>query len=105
MERITELERENERLRAAYEMLEQQNRELERELRETEMQVSDLASGFPDDMAAEEPVYLASSRRQTFHRQNCEWAGYIVNSPNVIEFGSHREAVEAGYKPCKTCRA
>jgi hypothetical protein len=37
-----------------------------------------------------------------FHRPNCEWAEYI-KPPNLIEFDSHQEAVDAGYKPCKTC--
>ena len=52
----------------------------------------------------EEPCYLASRTRSTFHRPSCEWARYIPTY-KLIEFASHREAVEAGYKPCKTCRA
>lgn len=49
--------------------------------------------------------YVASANRQTFHHQHCEWAQFILNSFNLIEFASHEEAVEAGFKPCKTCRA
>jgi len=49
--------------------------------------------------------FLASSKKKHFHKPNCTWAQYLHNSPNLIEFFSHREAEEAGYKPCKTCRA
>jgi hypothetical protein len=49
--------------------------------------------------------YVASSNRQTFHKPECKWARYILSSPNLIEFGSHREAERDGYKPCKTCCA
>lgn len=53
----------------------------------------------------EENVYIASAKRQHFHRPNCEYSQYIQMSANLIEFGSHAEAVQAGYKPCKTCRS
>jgi hypothetical protein len=49
--------------------------------------------------------FVASKMRLTFHRPDCKWAAYILNSRNLIEFSSHAEAVEAGMKPCKTCRA
>ena len=49
--------------------------------------------------------YVASSRRSTFHRPSCVWASYIRNSPNLLEFSSHDEAVDAGYRPCRTCCA
>ena len=39
-----------------------------------------------------------------FHRPSCKWAAYLTTA-NMIEFDSHQEAVDAGYKPCKTCRA
>ena len=52
---------------------------------------------------------FVGSKRQNkkikhFHRPSCEWAKYI-KSHNLIEFDSHEEAVDAGYKPCKTCRS
>ncbi|MBI4197547.1 MAG: hypothetical protein HY533_00365 [Chloroflexi bacterium] len=47
-------------------------------------------------------LFVASPRRQTFHRPDCKWALYIGDP---IEFHSHEEAVGSGYKPCKTCRA
>ncbi|MEW6647808.1 MAG: hypothetical protein AB1450_11450 [Pseudomonadota bacterium] len=49
--------------------------------------------------------YIASTKKQTFHKPGCKWATYILDSQNYIEFSSHREAEEAGYKPCKTCCA
>lgn len=49
--------------------------------------------------------FVASMRRSTFHRPDCPWAAYILNSRNLIEFSSHAEAVEAEMKPCKTCCA
>ena len=49
-------------------------------------------------------VYVASTSRSTFHLVDCEWARYIPDRKR-IEFSSHREARDAGYRPCKTCRA
>jgi hypothetical protein len=48
--------------------------------------------------------FVGSKKRKTFHRPNCDWATYIKPQCR-IEFDSHQEAVDAGYKPCKTCRA
>jgi methylphosphotriester-DNA--protein-cysteine methyltransferase len=48
--------------------------------------------------------FVASKKRSHFHRPDCKWAEYL-NERNSIEFGSHREAVEAGKRPCKTCCA
>lgn len=52
----------------------------------------------------QDTYFVASVYRKHFHRSDCEWAAYI-NRHNLIEFFSHEDAVEAGYKPCKTCRA
>ncbi len=46
--------------------------------------------------------FAASELRQHFHRPDCKWASYIKNR---LEYRSHAEAVEAGKKPCKPCRA
>ena len=46
--------------------------------------------------------FYASQIRQKFHRSSCEWA-HEIRSYNLIEFHSHQEAVEAGYKACGTC--
>lgn len=48
--------------------------------------------------------FVASKIRPHFHRPGCKWASYI-NLSNMLEFSSHAEAVEAGKKPSKTCRA
>ena len=49
--------------------------------------------------------FIGSKRKHNFHRPECQWASYLLTSTNRIDFDSHREAVQAGYKPCKTCRA
>lgn len=49
-------------------------------------------------------AFVASTSRPHFHRPDCTWASYISQS-NILEFFSHKEATQAGYKPCKTCRA
>lgn len=111
MDRIDQLESENRQLRAAYELLEQQYAELQHELETAGERVAELESELEDQDGGvsngsdEERVYIASLRKRNFHRPGCKWGEYIINSPNLVEFGSHREAVEAGYKPCKTCRA
>src|SRR6266567_548352 len=48
--------------------------------------------------------FVASKFRPHFHRPECKWITY-VNEHNLLEFSSHEEAVAAGLKPCKTCRA
>jgi|SRR5947209_1725963 len=49
-------------------------------------------------------TYVGSSARGHFHRPECKWVRDI--SPNnLVEFESHKKAVAAGRKPCKTCRA
>jgi methylphosphotriester-DNA--protein-cysteine methyltransferase len=52
----------------------------------------------------EEAYYVASKTRRKFHRPACEYAAYIPAYKRLI-FDSHREAREAGFKPCGTCRA
>ena len=49
--------------------------------------------------------FVASKKRNRFHLPSCEWAPYFMESGDFLEFYSHKEAVEAGYKPCGTCRA
>jgi len=52
----------------------------------------------------EEDYYVASNTRKKFHRPNCEYALCIPEYKRLV-FDSHRDAVEAGFKPCGTCRA
>ena len=83
--------------------------ELESELRETKIEnrslrrrVVELEGELEYQNAGR---LLASSERSIFHRPECKWAKFVENSGHLIEFSSHQEAVQAGYKPCKTCRA
>jgi methylphosphotriester-DNA--protein-cysteine methyltransferase len=48
--------------------------------------------------------FIGSKTRPLFHRPNCEWMR-SVRWADKIRFESHAEAVAAGRKPCKTCRA
>ncbi len=48
--------------------------------------------------------FVASKLRPHFHRPDCEWA-LCISARNRVEFASHSEAVDAGKRPCKTCRA
>ena len=58
-----------------------------------------------DEVASTPKIaYVASWNRKHFHRQNCVWMENL-SQEKMREFVSHEEAVEAGYKPCKTCCA
>ncbi len=72
-----------------------------RELRSLQEENEQLAR----DLAFYHQGFVASSRRHHFHRHDCEWASYIMNSQNLIVFTTHEQAVDAGYKPCKTCKS
>lgn len=116
---IQQLEAENEALEHAYADLEGQHETevegllaeialLEERVEQLEAErdhlLNELEQEEPIYGSDEEQAYLASKKRLIFHRPTCEWATYIPPY-RLIEFSSHREAVEAGYKPCKTCRA
>jgi hypothetical protein len=108
---ILDLKRENESLQQELDYLHTQNDpEVEGLLAEVTLLEEKLAlyEQPPDALTIEgsdeEAFYLGSSTRQIFHRPTCKWASYIPKY-KLIEFGSHREAVEALYRPFKTCRA
>lgn len=65
-----------------------------------------MDSSHPVDRIAsdEEAYYVASKTRKKLHRQGCEYAQYIPHYKRIV-FDSHRDAREAGLKPCGTCRA
>ena len=86
MKTRTQLETENERLRS-------ENKKLRRRLGEEDY----IGSKFVGSKRKKKKVRL-------FHRPNCKWAAYLTPT-NTQGFDSHEEAVGAGYKPCKTCRA
>jgi micrococcal nuclease len=46
--------------------------------------------------------FVGSARSHIFHRLNCEY-GVKIARDNRVEFKTRREALEAGYVPCKTC--
>jgi len=48
--------------------------------------------------------FVASTMSNRFHKPNCKWARRI-RSRSRTKYSSHAEAVEAGKKPCVTCRA
>jgi DNA repair exonuclease SbcCD ATPase subunit len=113
--RVETLESENRELEAEREQLDRECAQLEVELEAAEHEIAELESEVqqppgvdPDESIAtgsdDERVYLASKTRRHFHRPGCEWAKYIPGY-KLLEFASHREAVAAGYRPCKTCRA
>ena len=111
MSKLHRVRSENQRLREENFQLNAIRADLESQLEMAESLIvefeAESGSANVNDVCSsdEERMYIASSKRRHFHRPSCEYAMYIVNSPNLIEFSSHAEAVAAGYKPCKTCRA
>ncbi len=49
-------------------------------------------------------IFVGSKNGPHFHRPECKWVEWISRG-SIQEFFTHKEAVDAGYKPCKTCRA
>jgi hypothetical protein len=75
--------------------LEAENKKLRRQLADLDYSVSKFVGSKRE-----------KKKNKHFHRPSCKWAkDYLLNSKNLIEFDSHQEAVDASYKPCKTCRA
>jgi len=52
--------------------------------------------------AASAPRFVASAKSQVFHRPDCEWA-LKINPTNLEEYGSFKQAVEAGKRPAHCC--
>jgi methylphosphotriester-DNA--protein-cysteine methyltransferase len=53
--------------------------------------------------AAADYKYVGSSKSDKYHYPSCEWAAKI-NPDNLVKFKSAKEALDAGYIPCKVCR-
>ena len=109
-DRVDELEADRRRLLQELDEEKQRREAVNEQLEITQSAYQNLRSELEPKLIVtrgsdEEPVYYASAQRHHFHRPNCKWGAYILASVNLIEFGSHAEAVQAGYKPCKTCRA
>lgn len=47
--------------------------------------------------------FVSSRNSQVFHRRDCRWAQNIA-SGNLVGYKSREEAVQAGKRPCKTCK-
>jgi methylphosphotriester-DNA--protein-cysteine methyltransferase len=47
--------------------------------------------------------YVGSSKSNKYHYPTCEWA-LKINPANLVTFKSAKEALDAGYVPCKVCR-
>ncbi len=68
--------------------------------------LSTLSSGVKPDRAAPTASgypFLSSKSSQVFHRPDCRWAQNIA-SDNRVGYKSREEAVQAGKRPCKTCK-
>jgi len=48
-------------------------------------------------------AFVSSASSQVFHRPDCRWARNIA-SGNLVGYKSRPEAVQAGKRPCKTCK-
>jgi len=68
---------------------------------ETEVVISPTTAKDPEEYFG---PFIGSKTRPLFHRPNCEWM-QSVRWADKVRFKSHAEAVAAGRKPCKTCRA
>ncbi len=49
--------------------------------------------------------FFARDARPHFHRPGCKYIRPYLKWQDTVRFVSHDEAVAAGKKPCKTCRA
>lgn len=48
-------------------------------------------------------AYMGNSRQKIFHQLNCKFAKKAL-AKNRVYFESREEAVNAGYRPCRTCK-
>ena len=47
--------------------------------------------------------YVGSAKSNKYHYPSCEWA-LKIHPANLVTFKSAKEALNAGYIPCKVCR-
>jgi methylphosphotriester-DNA--protein-cysteine methyltransferase len=47
--------------------------------------------------------YVGSAKSNKYHYPSCEWA-LKIHPDNLVTFKSAKEALDAGYIPCKVCR-
>lgn len=49
------------------------------------------------------PQYMASVRKEPFHKISCRWAQKISPS-NAVYYNTREEAIQDEHRPCKVCR-
>ena len=54
-------------------------------------------------LSQESKVYVGSKHSNKYHYTWCKWAQKI-NPNNKVVFNSVKEALDAGYIPCKVCK-
>ena len=47
--------------------------------------------------------YVGSAKSNIYHYPTCEWA-LKIHPDNLLTFKSSKEALDAGYRPCRVCR-
>jgi hypothetical protein len=52
---------------------------------------------------AAEYKYVGSAKSNKYHYPSCGWA-LKINPDNLVKFKSAKEALNAGYVPCKVCK-
>ena len=52
---------------------------------------------------AAEYKYVGSAKSNKYHYPSCEWA-LKIHPDNLVAFKSAKQALEAGYVPCKVCK-
>jgi hypothetical protein len=50
-----------------------------------------------------EVAYVASVKREPFHKVSCKWAQKI-SADNLQTFKTRDEAIAAGHRPCRVCK-
>jgi hypothetical protein len=69
-----------------------------------EAQVVSSVPALPRSAGGASPyTFVASKSGQVFHRPDCKWARNI-SSDNRLDYNTREEALEAGKRPCKTCK-
>jgi micrococcal nuclease len=56
-----------------------------------------------DSRAQTKTAYVASAKREPFHKITCTWAGRI-SPQNLQTFATREQAIKAGHRPCKVCK-
>ncbi len=57
----------------------------------------------PARPAVAEHKYIASKNSKVFHKPDCRWVKRI-SAKNLVGYNSREESIQAGKRPCKTCK-